>query len=274
MNRVNAVLRQSITIAVVMGIASASGMASAQDNLEQSSIWGKKTDVSIGVVVGATPRYMGADDYQVGALPLISIQRGAFFADSIRGLGLQWQSTSGLSASVALNYDFGRDDRDSDSRPGSDLLNGMGEIEGATVADLNFAQQLLPWLSVKGEAELRIAGEQRGNRYQLGLESIFIQTEANALALEVSAHAGDGDYNQTYFGVSVEQSQNSKFARFEAAQGLYAYSTSISWLHTFNDHWSTLAALTATHYTGQVHKSPLVQKSEAVSGLVGLNYNF
>jgi len=255
-------------------LASAVMLASGIGHADNSTPDPDKTDVTLGLGVGFTPRYMGADNYRSLVLPMLGIQRGVLFADSTRGIGLQWKSSSGLSASAAVNYDFGRSDKNTSSRYGSNELAGMGTVQGATVADFTLGQELLPWLSVSGEAELRMAGEHRGNRYRLGFEGIAFHSDTNTVALDVDAHAGDGRYNQTYFGVSDEQSRLSRFSTFRADSGIYAYSAALNWLHTFDAHWSASTSLTLTHYTDQARGSSLVESDAEAMGIAALNYTF
>jgi outer membrane protein len=233
-----------------------------------------KTTATLGLGMGVTPRYMGADRYRALVLPMFSIQRGVLFADTTRGVGLQFQSDSGFGASAAINYDLGRKEKDSTSRPGDRELNGMGDINGATVADFTLSQQLLDWLSVSGEAELRMAGEHRGNRYRFGLEGILFHTGSDTLALDIDAHAGDGRYNQTFFGVTQAQSQRSLYGRYDADAGIYAYSAALNWQHSLDAHWSTLASLTLTQYADQARNSPLVRRESAGLGMFAINYTF
>lgn len=239
-----------------------------------ASPWGDHTDVSLGLVAGAVSRYMGSAAYRPQLLPLVVVQRGPFFADTSRGLGLQWQSAQGLTLSGALNYDFGRDDRDNASRPGADRLKGMGEVDGATVLDLNLSQALAPWLSLNAEGEWRLAGAQRGNRYRLGVEAIGLHTEQDTLALDLDAHAGDRRFNQTYFGVTAAQSAASGFAPARLDRGIYAYSAALNWLHAFDPHWSSVATLTTTYYGDQARDSPLRQRATATTAQVALTYSF
>ncbi len=238
------------------------------------SLLGDKTQFNLGLGAAVVPRYMGSDEYRGQLVPLLNIQRGIFFLDSVHGLGVQWQSPSGFSASAGLAYDFGRSEKNSTGRPGSTELRGMGTVGGATVADINLAQQLLPWLSVTGEAELRMAGERRGNRYRLGLEAIAVHSDSDALTVDLDAHAGDGRYNQTYFGVDAQQSQRTAFSRFTADSGVYAYSATLNWQHTFDAHWSSVASLGLTHYTDQVRGSPVLQTDAQSTALLALNYSF
>ncbi|MBD8236061.1 MULTISPECIES: MipA/OmpV family protein [Pseudomonas] len=232
------------------------------------------TTATLGLGMGVTPRFMGADRYRALVLPMFSIQRGVLFADSTRGLGVQFQSDSGFAASAAINYDLGRKEKDSTSRPGGRELNGMGDVNGATVADFTLSQQLLDWLSVSGEAELRMAGEHRGNRYRFGLEGILFHTDSDTLALDLDAHAGDGRYNQTYFGVTQAQSQRSLYGKYSADAGIYAYSAALNWQHSLDAHWSTLVSLTLTQYADQARNSPLVLRESAGLGLFAINYTF
>ena len=83
------------------------------------SIFGGETQASIGVGVAGGPRYMGSKDYRSVPVPVLSLSRGIFFVDTYRGLGLQWQSSSGFYISQSFFYDAGRDDRNNDFRPGS-----------------------------------------------------------------------------------------------------------------------------------------------------------
>ena len=234
----------------------------------------EETTVTLGLGMGVTPRYMGADRYRPLVLPMLSIQHGALFADTTRGVGLQFQSDSGFGASAAINYDLGRKEKDSTTSPGGDELRGMGDINGATVADFTLSQQLLDWLSVNGEAELRMAGEHRGNRYRFGLEGILLHTDRDTLSLAIDAHAGDSRYNQTFFGVTQAQSQRSIYSKYTADAGIYAYSAALNWQHTFDAHWSTLASLTLTQYADQASDSPLVRRETAGLGLFAINYTF
>ncbi len=233
-----------------------------------------KTTAALGLGMGVTPRYMGSDRYRALVLPMFSIQRGVLFADTTRGLGVQFQSDSGFAASAAINYDLGRKEKDGTSRPGDRELKGMGDVNGATVADFTLSQQLLEWLSVSGEAEMRMAGEHRGNRYRFGLEGILFHSDTDTLALDIDAHAGDGRYNQTFFGVTQAQSQRSLYGRYTADAGIYAYSAALNWQHSLDAHWSTLVSLTLTQYADQAVDSPLVKHESAGLGMFAINYTF
>lgn len=268
-------LRKGLVTSLALNAALVAGQSQAEEKTtSETSIWGDSTDISLGLAASYGPRYAGSKNFTAAPQPTLRIERGIFFLDSEDGLGLQWQSNSGFSASASLGYDYGRADGNSDYRFGSDKLKGMGEVSGASVINLSASQQVLPWLSVYANAELRAAGEKRGNRYGIGIESALYSSDHDAVFWNVEAHAGDSRYNQTYFGVTPEQSASSRFAAFKADGGIYAYSTELSWLHTFDEHWSTIAGVELTHYTDQVRNSPLITKDTSPTTYVGVNYNF
>ncbi|QXH58635.1 MipA/OmpV family protein [Pseudomonas maumuensis] len=267
-------LRNVLGASFALNLAVASTEASAQEQSALDTLWGDETQVSAGFALHTAPRYMGAKGRQGHLLPSVSIQRGIFFADSLGGVGVQHQFDNGFSASLALGYDFGRADGDSKYRNGGDQLKGMGEVGGATVVDINLAQQVLPWLALTAEAELRTGGYKRGNRYQFGLLSTLHHSNADTVTLGFNAHAGQAKYNQTYFGVTGQQSDNTAFDPYKADKGIYAYSSELSWMHRFDPHWSTIASVNVMHYTDQVRESPIVRQDTPVTSTVGVQYSF
>jgi outer membrane protein len=272
--RISNGLRKALITSLVFNATIATHVQAADETTAEPSIWGESTDVTIGLGASYGPRYLGSKNFVSGTHPLARIERGIFFLDSMDGLGVQWQSDSGFSASGSLGYDYGRADGDSGYRYGSAELKGMGEVSGATVLKLAASQQLTSWLALNTEAEMRVGGEKRGDRYSFGLESALWNSDSDKVTWGLDAHAGSGRFNQTYFGVTPEQRASSSFASFKADQGIYAYSSELSWLHIFDDHWSTIAGVAVTHFTDQVRNSPIVFKDTSSVTYLGLNYTF
>lgn len=249
------------------------GMAQERDASNNSiGLFGDETEVIIGLGVIATQRYQGARQFRVTPVPTLSVSRGIFFADTVHGIGAQYLAASGFYASVALGYDLGRTEKDSTFRPGSNRLRGMGRIKGATTANLLLAQELTPWLSINGEAELRVAGHQRGNRYRLGLETTVLGGVEGKLTVSANLHAADGRYNQTHFGVTEAQGRASRFARFDAHSGVHAYSLSADWQRDLGRHWMLSVGLNVMQFDGKARDSPLVERRTGVTGFAALHY--
>ena len=136
-----------------------------------SQIWGDHTDVSLGVMLGTRPTYMGAKETQGGVEPFFSVSRGIFFFDP-RGIGVQYGSDDGLMASLSIGADPGRSEKKSSAagRPGSERLKGMGTIRSATTTNLTLSVPVTDWLALTGAAEFRVHGAQRGNTFHAGFD--------------------------------------------------------------------------------------------------------
>ena len=64
------------------------------------------TDVSLSLLVGAGPSYMGSRGYTKGRWERFSVFPGIFFLDD-RGIGVQYGSDDGLMASLSIGADPG-----------------------------------------------------------------------------------------------------------------------------------------------------------------------
>jgi len=242
---------------------------------DAGGIFGDKTAISIGMGIGTNSRYMGSRDFGPLIVPMLNVSRGIFFADSVQGLGVQYQSTSGFYVGDAFNYDPGRDNADDWLRPGSDRLQKLGSVKGTITNTLTVSQQIIPsWLSVNAQAELGLDGHVRGNQYQFGLESIVLHQSKDTLTLDLNAKMGDNQYNQTYFGVTASQSRSAGFARYSPGFGIYAYALTATWNHAFDKHWSAQFIVSGSVYTNKVADSEIVQRAFGLTALPSVSYAF
>jgi MipA family protein len=249
------------------------GRARADDTSIFGRMWGTQTTVNLGAGAGVDQQYMGGRDFRPLLLPVFDISRGVFFVNGMRGAGVQYLSSSGFYASEAFNYDLGRADFDSLSRPGSDHLRGMGNVPGTLTDVITVSQQVAWWLSLNAQAEFGLT-HKRGNQYQLGMESIPVHTQADSLTLDLDLKIGAKQYNQTYFGVTRAQSASSGYTPYTPGSGIYGYSLSATWNHSFDKHWSTQLVLSATRYTHDAADSPIVQQSSGITVFPSFTYRF
>jgi len=268
----------SVRCLLLAALASASGWGSAladtAEGEQPASLFGTQTDLSVGLGAGIDQKYMGSKASRPLVMPTLSAHRGAFFADFTRGLGLEWQSTSGFYVGQAFGYDLGRVTHNDELLPGSAKLSGLGDVPITATSTLTLAQQLNPRLLISADLELGLDGHERGNRYRIGLESELFKSDADSLTLDLDTHLGDARYNQTYFGVTAVQSLDSHFARFQTDPGIYAYSLSASYNHSFDSHLSALLQVSGTRYAGKLAASPIVESDTSVTALLSLIYAY
>ncbi|NVM77523.1 outer membrane protein [Duganella sp. SG902] len=239
------------------------------------SLLGSKTEVTVGVALSAATRYPGADTGSVlRPIPVLSIQRGVLFADTTRGAGLQYQSSTGFYISQSFSYDRGRLERNSGWRPGSSRLAGMGDVPGSPTARTLIAQQLQPWLTASAEMELALRDDARRNRYRTGVELVPLRSAADIIAVDIDAWWGDGRYNQAYFGVTPAQAAQTRFAVAHPGSGMYVRSAGLSWEHHLDAHWSSTLQLTITRYVGDVSDSPVVARRTSAGATAAITYSY
>ncbi|SKB74125.1 MipA/OmpV family protein [Luteibacter sp. 22Crub2.1] len=258
-----------------LGLVTVSPLASAQDHASTTPATDPNAlQAAVGVVAVNAPRYAGSDRDRVQFISAASVSKGPWFADTLRGIGAQYQTESGFSISEAFHYDFGRVERDSNLRPGSKSLRGMGDVPGSIVSRTVVAQQLNRLLSTSAEAEYSLRNGTRRARYRAGAQFGLIQQDADILTFNIDVHGGNAAFNRAYFGVSAAQSARTRFVAYRASGGLYAYSGSLNWTHVFSPHWSSNVIVSGARYIGQIDDSPIVARRTALTSAVAMNYSF
>jgi len=256
--------------AVLVPLSAGAGTALAADD----SLFGDKTDVAVGLGAQLAPRYAGSDDSHLQILPILSVQRGLLFADTTRGAGVQYQTSWGLYAAQSIYYDQGRLQSNSDWRPGSRKLAGMGDVASSLTTRTLLAQDLGNGLSASVEAEFSLRDSASRSRYRAGMEFEALKAGHERLVLDLDTHWGDRHYNQAYFGVSAAQAASSGLPAFRAAGGLYAVSLGATWEHSFDAHWASSLQVTSLRYVDDVSRSPVVERRDAFSATAAITYTY
>lgn len=264
-------LSRSVRAASTICLLALAAAASAADST--TAPVAPMDQASFGVAAITAPRYAGSDKTFIQVIPLISVQKGPWFIDSLRGVGGQYQSDGGFSISEAFHFDFGRVDRDSTLRPGSRALKGMGDVAGSVVSRTIVAQRFNSILSASAEAEYSLKDGTHRGRYRAGIELGLVQRETDILTVNADVHAGNSAFNRAYFGVSSAQSAKSSFSAYRADSGLYAYSASATWTHVYSPHWSSSIVLRGTHYMNEASDSPIVKRHTALGTALAVNYS-
>jgi outer membrane protein len=260
-------------LAAALAILPVVGRADATAPAEQS-IFGEKTEVTVGLGATYAARYPGADSRQLVPNPVLSVQRGMLFADTLRGIGVQYQSASEFYVAQSFYYDLGRLDRNSSWRPGANRLAGMGDVAGSATARTLIAQTFTPWFLVSAETEMALRDTARRNRYRMGVEFTPLKNAVDTVTIDVDGWWGDGRYNQAYFGVTPRQAARTRFAVFAPGAGFYQQVPSVSWEHHLDQHWSSTLQLTGTRYAGKVGDSPVVAQRASASATAAIAYTY
>lgn len=232
-----------------------------------------KLVTSIGLGFSSSAKYSGSDERTTDPSAHINIQYGQYFLDSDEGIGFNLNWDNGLYYTQSLGYSSGRVDKDSDSREGSDKLRGMGKIK-----DVAFSSSTIGWLyndmfMVEGNVTAPLTDSQ-GVSYSAGVKYRIWADAKDTVVFSTNANFGDARYNNTFYGVSAQQSEKTKFRKYKPGSGLYSVDTALTWTHLFSDNWWTYAQASYTHLDKNVSKSDIVFQDNQTEYLVGLFYSF
>ena len=244
--------------------------ASAQQTAADS-----ETKITLGLGAAYMPRYAGSDEYKGVALPVISVVTPwGGFIDAGEGIGYRHTFGDKFIASAALGYDAGRKDSNQSLKAGSDKLRGMGEVKGAALLNLSLGYRLTQNLTLSAGASQPLSNRDRGRNYYTKVDATVMTMPRDKLAVAGSALFGSNDYNQSYFGVTANQSATSGYTKYTPGSGLYAVKAAITWTHRFDDNWSLLAATEATRYMKKAGDSPIVKARTNYGTMAAVNYTF
>ncbi|RQR51299.1 MipA/OmpV family protein [Burkholderia sp. Bp9140] len=260
--------------AAVLALTLSPLTARADGTTASLSLLGDSTQWVIGASAMVEPRYAGSNQTHLQFEPVFSVQRGVLFADTMRGAGLQYQTSWGFSISESIYYDWGRVDHNDTWRPGSDRLAGMGDVPGSATLHTLIAQQFSPWFAASIEADSTLKSGVSRNHVRAGGQFTVLTTATDKISANIDTWWGDHGFNQAYFGVTSDQSSRTGFAAFSPGGGLYAYSAGLEWDHTVSRHWSTTLQLVGTRYTDKAHGSPIVTDDVTFNAVAALNYSF
>ncbi len=222
-----------------------------------------------GAVVISAPEYMGSNQRRVMVLPSIDYRwANGWFAGLSNGIGYRFQSSSDVQYGVRVTADLGR------KQSRSSALSGMGDIDARPEAGVFF--NYLPTREVFLTSSLRYGAGNDRNGTQLDLGAGYTTQFAPKWrgAVGVATTYVNGDYMQSYFGVTPSQSVTSGYRTYTPGAGIRDARLNASLRHLIDAKWSLTGALTARSLQGDTRNSPIVFQSSAVSGVLALSYLF
>ena len=233
--------------------------------------------VTVGAGVAWTPRYPGAEDYRLRAIPVIGLSYGRFFAggDPDGGgaegpaLGVSLYRDSSWSFSVALAIGLGEARRESDHPD----LAGTGDIDRATrlVAAGRYRWR---WLDVALRVAPDVSGRDQGTLAFLDLTARYRATDRLTLSAGPGITWADDSYLQTFFGVTPEQAANSRLPVYEARGGVHMVRVGLGAVYRIDPQWTLGARLGTGRLTGDAERSPITRDRDQRLAAAFASYRF
>ena len=225
--------------------------------------------VSVGGGAMMRPEFEGSDKYKLRFLPIVNAQyRNRFFLSTSDGLGAYLVHEPTWNAGVVGKYNPGRKEN------ASDLLHGMGDIDpGAEIG--GFATFTPAPFSARLEV-LQGIGDVEGLTVTGTVGHTISPMEQVQWTNTIGTTWANSRHNDTFFGVSGNQSRRSGYDAYDAGNGFKSVQFMSRTNYKFTQEVSATAFGGYKRLTGPAADSPLVKagsKNQATVGL-GLVYTF
>jgi len=218
----------------------------------QPSDW----NFAAGLGVATVPRFPGAKQSRVLPIPLVTATyKDVFFADTIKGVGVQGQVADGLtlSASVGLSADERR-------RKDSPRLQNLQSIGMAPDVMLGAHYAYERAFVDLGLSERVGRQDRRGGIASLELGYNILASNVASLAAGVNAHAMDKNYARNFFAIDAAQSSASGLPVHDAKAGLKDVGVFVQGQYQIDKDWSVASRVAANKLEGTAARSPVVEK--------------
>ena len=225
-------------------------------------------NATLGLGVGTEPKYLGAKDYRVSPIPLVSVEFRDLVFLGPQGLGVNAVRWGGLRAGPVIGFGYGRpESRDPH-------LSGLGDIQPSLEGGGFISYSAGP---LKFAASVRQAMTHTENGLTGRLSIEYLQPlipQTLILAIGPELDLADGPSARTWFGVTPGQSASSGFPVYTPHGGVRDVGLNASLTYHCTGHVFLRSFIDLRQLTGEVSESPIIQrKAQALIGL-GAAYHF
>ncbi len=249
-------------------------LLAASPALAQRSEPPREWDITLGVAGAMSPTFEGSDKYRFHPLPLVTVKWRDTISLGEGGLSAYWHNKH-LRVGGGLTFDGGRKDHSTGGifESGDDRLKGLGTIK-ASLGLRGFAEYRLGPLAVELSGTKFTSGQNSGILANLGASLALPLGKSLFFIPNVRATWADGNYTQTFFGVTPTQAAASIFPAFSAGAGVKDVRGGASLIWRLNQHWFVGATGGVTHLMGPAARSPISLRDTSATAMTMVGYRF
>jgi MipA family protein len=239
-----------------------------------------KFEGALGLVMDYKPAFSGSSDRQIRPHLAGFVRYGRFSISGAggfttkqqdeveRGVDAELVRREGVRVNLALRFDQGR--RESES----DQLEGLGNIKATVRARLGLRWEPVPKWAVSLASSVDMLGRGGGYVFDAGLSRTFAIDARQRVILGVSLAAGGSRYMQSWYGVTAQQSAASGYPAYTPGAGLRDAGARATWRIDINPDWAGFTSLGANRLLGPAADSPLTRQTNSYSIAAGIARRF
>jgi outer membrane scaffolding protein for murein synthesis (MipA/OmpV family) len=273
---------------LVLALAAACGSAAAQTPAVNRMPDGSR-DLYFGLGAVSAPRYEGARERRVTALPVLQLEwsNGIFIAGMSAGMHLSGEPS--VEFGPLLSVQASRDESGSSTgigdvnsavpnpglRSAGSRLAGMDPIATRLQVGAFFNRYLNPQLRWTNELLYGAGNERNGATWRVGLQHVATEVSAHhSLSFSAGLTLANSAYNQAFFGVTPVEAKRSGNPAYQPAGGLKDAHLGAHWNWALAPAWIVTSRLQATRLLGSAKDSPLVERPTNLTVSTALAYRF
>ena len=224
---------------------------------------------SVGAALISGRKYQGSDERSTALRPVVDFQwTNGWFAGMVNGIGYDFVNRADMNLGLRLTADFGR------KQSLSSALNGMGDVPLRAEFGGFFNTALGSDLTLSTSLRRGSGEDKRGMVLNLGVHHTRLFGQQWMLATGVSAGWGNGNYMQSYFGVTPQQSATSGYAIYSPGSGLKDVKANGLLTYLLSRQVALTAGVSLSSLQGDTKASPLVRSRNSTNALFAASYRF
>lgn len=163
---------------------------------------------------------------------------------------------------------------ESTERSGNGLA-GIDPIGARLQAGVFFNYYLTPTLRLTNNVLAGAGRDRHGASWTVGLQHVTrVLAPHHRVSLAAELTMVNRSYNESYFGVSLQDSMNSGHPLYLPGGGVRDVAVSARWNWALSPGWMVSSALRAARLQGDARRSPLVERPNNITVSTGLAYRF
>jgi outer membrane protein len=238
-------------------------------------------DMYVGLGVQSAPRYEGTGSRRVSALPVLQVQWSNGIFVSGMSAGMHLSSSPTVESGAGLGPDGVGSSTVAPLAPVqrtiimNGRLAGMDEIGARLQAGAFYNTYLNPQWRLTSSLLFGAGREHDGARLDLGVQRLaFAAGERHRVSLSAGVGIVNRQYNESYFGVTMEEASRSRFRAYAPGGGLQDVHVGARWNWTLSPSWMLTSNLQAKRLLGDAGKSPLTERSTNLTVSTAIAYRF
>lgn len=226
-----------LSVCSIMG----SGAAVAQDDSQTAGI---SFELGVGGVIA--PSFEGSGSYAVSPYPLIGFE----YLRLPNGFTIGGGDGQGFSARPSFQWRGERTSQDYAA------LAGLNDVDAALELGTRISYTA-GFVRVHGDVRYGISGH-HGVTGEVGVDLVAKPSEEITVSFGPRVSFANGNYMNTYFGVSAAEAGRSPFTAFHAGGGIKSAGVETSLRYQLNEIWALDTGASWNRLVGDAARSPIV----------------